>query len=267
MRSYKPEELFDADGRLLPELAELAPKGDRRMGANPHANGGMLLRDLRMPDFRDHAVDGARARRRGRAGHPRAGQVPARRGQAQRGPAELPDLRSRRDALQSCWARSSRSPTASGKPRRSPDDEFLAPDGRVLDSMLSEHQCEGWLEGYLLTGRHGLFNCYEAFIHIVDSMFNQHAKWLKVTCAAALAAEDRLAELPAHLPRLAAGPQRLHAPGPRLPRPRHQQEGRASSGSTCRRTPTACCRSWTIACAAGTTSTSSSPASTRCRSG
>ena len=92
--------------------------------------------------------------------------------------------------------------------------------------MLSEHQCEGWLEGYLLTGRHGLFNCYEAFIHIVDSMFNQHAKWLKVTVAPAVAAEDRLAELPAGLARLAAGSQRLHAPGSRLHRPRREQEGR-----------------------------------------
>ena len=106
------------------------------------------------------------------------------------------------------------------------NDEFLAPAGRVLDSMLSEHQCEGWLEGYLLTGRHGLFNSYEAFIRIVDSMFSQHAKWLKVTSGAALAPKNRLAELSARLPCLAAGSQRLHAPGPWLPRPRHQQEGR-----------------------------------------
>ena len=97
-----------------------------------------------------------------------------------------------------------------------PNDEFLAPAGRVLDSMLSEHQCEGWLEGYLLTGRHGLFNCYEAFIHIIDSMFNQHAKWLKVTAAPAVAAEDRLVELPAGLACLAPGSQRLHAPGSRF---------------------------------------------------
>ena len=110
------------------------------------------------------------------------------------------------------------------------NDEFLAPDGRVLDSMLSEHQCEGWLEGYLLTGRHGLFNCYEAFIHIVDSMFNQHAKWLKVTAQLPWRRHDRLAELPARLARLAAGPQRLHPPGPRLPRPRRQQESRHRPG-------------------------------------
>ena len=110
------------------------------------------------------------------------------------------------------------------------NDEFLAPDGRVLDSMLSEHQCEGWLEGYLLTGRHGLFNCYEAFIHIVDSMFNQHAKWLKVTPQLPWRRPIASLELPARLPRLAAGPQRLHAPGPRLPRPRRQQEGRHRAG-------------------------------------
>ena len=105
------------------------------------------------------------------------------------------------------------------------NDEFLAPEGRVLDSMLSEHQCEGWLEGYLLTGRHGLFNSYEAFIRIVDSMFSQHAKWLKVTLRTALAQENCIAELSARLPRLAAGSQRLHAPRSRFPRSRHQQEG------------------------------------------
>ena len=105
------------------------------------------------------------------------------------------------------------------------NDVFLAPGGDVME-MLSEHQCEGWLEGYLLTGRHGLFNSYEAFIRIVDSMFTQHAKWLKMCLGTAVAAEDRLAELPADLPRLAAGSQRLHAPGPRIHRPRHQQEVR-----------------------------------------
>ena len=109
-------------------------------------------------------------------------------------------------------------------------DEFLAPEGGCWTRCSVEHQCQGWLEGYLLTGRHGLFNCYEAFIHIVDSMFNQHAKWLKVTKAAAVAARHRLAELPARLPRVAAGPQRLHPPGSRLPRPRRQQEGRHRPG-------------------------------------
>ena len=106
-----------------------------------------------------------------------------------------------------------------------PGDDHLAPDGRVME-VLSEHLCQGWLEGYLLTGRHGLFNCYEAFIHIVDSMFNQHAKWLKVTRHDPVAPADRLAQLPAHLARLAPGPQRLLAPGPGLHRPRGQQEGR-----------------------------------------
>ena len=107
--------------------------------------------------------------------------------------------------------------------RTARNDEFLAPGGDVME-VLSEHQCEGWLEGYLLTGRHGLFNSYEAFIRIVDSMFNQHAKWLKMCSGTAVAAADRLAELPAVLTRLAAGPQRLHASGPRFHRPRHQQE-------------------------------------------
>ena len=180
MKSYKPEELFDPEGRLIPDLAELAPEGDRRMGANPHANGGVLLRDLRMPDFRVHAVE-----------VPSPGAVTAQDtlvlgkflrdvavlNEAQRnfrifGPDET--LSNQLGAVFEVTSRQ-------WEARTLPNDEFLAPDGRVLDSMLSEHQCEGWLEGYLLTGRHGLFNCYEAFIHIVDSMFNQHAKWLKVT--------------------------------------------------------------------------------------
>ncbi len=180
MKSYRPEELFDERGRLRPELAELAPKGDRRMGANPHANGGILLRDLHMPDFHDHAVQ-----------VPAPGAVEAqdtqvlgrflrdvdKLNQEQRnfrifGPDEtLSNL------LGAVFEVTDRRWLA----RQEGNDEFLAPAGGVLDSMLSEHQCEGWLEGYLLTGRHGLFNCYEAFIHIVDSMFNQHAKWLKVT--------------------------------------------------------------------------------------
>ena len=180
MKRYRPDELFDAEGRLLPELAELAPTGDRRMGANPHANGGILLRDLRMPDFAVHAVT-----------VPSPGAVNAqdtlvlgqflrdvvKLNQGQRhfrlfGPDETIS-----NLLGAVFETTSRQWDA----RTQENDEFLAPDGRVVDSMLSEHQCEGWLEGYLLTGRHGLFNCYEAFIHIVDSMFNQHAKWLKVT--------------------------------------------------------------------------------------
>jgi xylulose-5-phosphate/fructose-6-phosphate phosphoketolase len=180
MKSYRPEELFDADGRLIPELAELAPEGDRRMGANPHANGGILLRDLRMPDFRVHAVD-----------VPSPGAVEAEDtrvlgkflrdvtvlNEAQRNFRVFGPDETLSNMLGAVFEVTSRQWEA----RTQPNDEFLAPAGRVLDSMLSEHQCEGWLEGYLLTGRHGLFNCYEAFIHIVDSMFNQHAKWLKVT--------------------------------------------------------------------------------------
>jgi xylulose-5-phosphate/fructose-6-phosphate phosphoketolase len=179
MRSYKPEELFDANGRLNAELEELAPKGIKRMGSNPHANGGLLLRDLKMPNFRDHAV---------RVSSP--GAVSAcdtqvlgtflrdvsALNQSERnfrvfGPDET--LSNLLGAVFESTDRQWDASSLSG-------DEFLAPSGRVLDSMLSEHQCEGWLEGYLLTGRHGLFNSYEAFIRIVDSMFSQHAKWLKV---------------------------------------------------------------------------------------
>jgi xylulose-5-phosphate/fructose-6-phosphate phosphoketolase len=180
MKSYKPEDLFDEQGRLKPELAELAPKGNRRMGANPHANGGMLLRDLRMPDFHEHALK-----------VPAPGAIEAedtkvlggflrdvaKLNQEQRnfrifGPDETVS-----NLLEDVFEVTNRQWDA----RATKSDEFLAPDGRILDSMLSEHQCEGWLEGYLLTGRHGLFNSYEAFIRIVDSMFSQHAKWLKVT--------------------------------------------------------------------------------------
>jgi xylulose-5-phosphate/fructose-6-phosphate phosphoketolase len=172
--------LFDAHGRLMPELAALAPEGDRRMGANPHANGGMLLRDLRMPDFRIHAVD-----------VPSPGAVTAQDtmvlGKFLRDVVTLnqekrnfrifgPD-ETLSNLLGAVFEVTNRQWDASAVA----DDEFLAPDGRVVDSMLSEHQCEGFLEGYLLTGRHGLFNSYEAFIRIIDSMFSQHAKWLKVT--------------------------------------------------------------------------------------
>ena len=179
MKSYKPEELFDGNGRLVPELAELAPTGNRRMGANPHANGGLLLQDLIMPDFKSYKVD-----------VPSPGSVQAadthelgvflrdviQLNSEQRnfrifGPDET--LSNRLNAVFEVTNRQWEAYTEK-------NDEFLAADGRVME-MLSEHQCEGWLEGYLLTGRHGLFNCYEAFIHIIDSMFNQHAKWLKVS--------------------------------------------------------------------------------------
>jgi xylulose-5-phosphate/fructose-6-phosphate phosphoketolase len=180
MKSYRPEELFDDAGRLMPELAELAPKGDRRMGANPHANGGILLRDLRMPDFGAHALD-----------VPLPGAVKGQDtlvlGEYLRDVVRLnQDHRHFRifgpdETLSNLLGAVFEATNRQWDARAVANDEFLAPEGRVLDSMLSEHQCEGWLEGYLLTGRHGLFNCYEAFIHIVDSMFNQHAKWLKVT--------------------------------------------------------------------------------------
>lgn len=179
LKSYKPEELFDENGCLLPELSALAPEGDRRMGANPHANGGLLLKELIMPDFRKFAVD-----------VPLPGSVLAadtselgaflseiiKLNQKQRnfrifGPDEV--LSNRLNAVFETTNRQWQAKT-------NKNDDFLAADGRVME-MLSEHQCEGWLEGYLLTGRHGMFTCYEAFVHIIDSMFNQHAKWLKVS--------------------------------------------------------------------------------------
>jgi xylulose-5-phosphate/fructose-6-phosphate phosphoketolase len=179
LRSYRPAELFDDSGRLKPELAELAPKGERRMGSNPHANGGMLLQDLRMPDFRDYAAAVASPGVPGigdtRVLGPFLRDVMKLNLEAANfrlfGPDET--LSNGLDAVFETTDRQWNAETRS-------NDEFLAPAGRVME-MLSEHQCEGWLEGYLLTGRHGLFNCYEAFIHIVDSMFNQHAKWLKIT--------------------------------------------------------------------------------------
>jgi xylulose-5-phosphate/fructose-6-phosphate phosphoketolase len=180
MKSYHAEELFDANGALKVELAELAPKGARRMGANPHANGGILLRDLRMPDFRDHAVP-----------VPSPGGVTAQDtmvlGKFLRDVTLLnEDKRNFRifgpdETLSNLLGDVFEVTNRQWDARTVDGDEFLASNGRVVDSQLSEHQCEGWLEGYLLTGRHGLFNSYEAFIRIVDSMFSQHAKWLKVT--------------------------------------------------------------------------------------
>ena len=179
MKSYRPEELFDEDGAPRPELIALVPEGARRMGANPHANGGLLLKDLRMPDFRRHAVTVER---------PGATIAEATRvmGGLLRDVMRLnlgqrnfrvfgPDENSS-NRLSALYEVTGRTWLA----ERLPGDDHLAPDGRVME-ILSEHTCQGWLEGYLLTGRHGLFSCYEAFIHIVDSMFNQHAKWLKVS--------------------------------------------------------------------------------------
>ncbi|MGD0862434.1 MAG: phosphoketolase family protein [Candidatus Limnocylindrales bacterium] len=177
MRSYRAEELFDDKGTLRPELAALAPKGRRRMGANPHANGGLLLRELIMPDFREYAVDvpkpGGSTSEATYVAGTFVRDVMARNPDNFRmfGPDETASNR-----FQAIFEVTDRAWDA----ETIPGDDHLAPDGRVME-VLSEHQCEGWLEGYLLTGRHGMFNCYEAFIHIVDSMFNQHAKWLKVT--------------------------------------------------------------------------------------
>jgi xylulose-5-phosphate/fructose-6-phosphate phosphoketolase len=177
MRSYRPEELFDATGRLLPELAALAPQGGRRMSANPHTNGGRLLRDLVMPDFRVYGVPVERPATELSSATAVMGEllrdVVANNPQNFRvmGPDETASNR-----LQAVFEETDRAWDA----ELLPGDDHLAADGRVME-VLSEHLCQGWLEGYLLTGRHGLFNCYEAFIHIVDSMFNQHAKWLKTT--------------------------------------------------------------------------------------
>jgi xylulose-5-phosphate/fructose-6-phosphate phosphoketolase len=179
MKSYHPEELFDGDGRLSPELARLPPEGDRRMSANPHANGGLLRKELRMPSFARYAVH-----------VPAPGAVDA---EATRVQGEMirdvlalnaehrnfrifsPD-----ETASNRWSPVFEVTTRTSVAAIDPHDDHVSPDGRVME-MLSEHQCEGWLEGYLLTGRHGFFSCYEAFIHIVDAMFNQHAKWLKVT--------------------------------------------------------------------------------------
>jgi xylulose-5-phosphate/fructose-6-phosphate phosphoketolase len=179
LRSYKPEELFDETGKLIRELAELAPKGERRMGANPHANGGLLLKDLKLPDFRAYAVDISKP-----------GSVEA---EATRVMGQFLRDVMKRNAGSRNFRVMGPDETASNRlgaifeatnrvfvESILSTDDHLSPDGRVME-VLSEHLCQGWLEGYLLTGRHGFFSCYEAFIHIIDSMFNQHAKWLKTT--------------------------------------------------------------------------------------
>jgi xylulose-5-phosphate/fructose-6-phosphate phosphoketolase len=179
MRSYHPEQLFDEAGTIRSEIAALAPTGERRMGANPHANGGLLLKDLSLPDFRDYAVNvpepGTIEAEATRLAGGLLRDVMRLNREAQNFRVMGPDETSsnRLDALFEVTNRVSTAEIA-------PNDEHIAPDGRVME-VLSEHLCQGWLEGYLLTGRHGFFSCYEAFIHIVDSMFNQHAKWLKVT--------------------------------------------------------------------------------------
>ncbi len=179
MKKYKPEELFDESGRFRAEFAELAPEGNRRMGANPNANGGLLLHDLRMPDFRKYAV---------KVSKPGAIDAEATRVQGEmiRDVLELnKDAKNFRvfspdETASNRWGDVFKVTNRESEAEILPNDDHVARDGRVME-MLSEHQCQGWLEGYLLTGRHGFFSCYEAFIHIVDSMFNQHAKWLNVT--------------------------------------------------------------------------------------
>ena len=225
MKSYRPEELFDAAGRLAPELAALAaerPAPDERQPA----------RQRRPPA-------------EGSASCPTSGATPSRRRSPGAATAEATRVQGTflRDVMKlNLDSRNFRlfSPDENNSNRWQdvlevtnrcymaeilPDDDHLSPDGRVME-VLSEHQCQGWLEGYLLTGRHGFFSCYEAFIHIIDSMFNQHAKWLKVCHEIPVAPLDRVAQLPALVPRLAAGPQRLQPPGSRLHRPRREQEGR-----------------------------------------
>ena len=179
MQSYKPEELFDENGRLRTEIADLAPRGELRMGANPHANGGTLLKSLRLPNFRDYAVE---------VSHPGSVTAEATRVQGKfiRDVMNL-NLESQNfrifspdENASNRWADVFDVAGRGFVGEILPTDDHLSPNGRVME-MLSEHQCQGWLEGYLLTGRHGFFNCYEAFIHIIDSMFNQHAKWIKIS--------------------------------------------------------------------------------------
>jgi xylulose-5-phosphate/fructose-6-phosphate phosphoketolase len=255
MRSYRPEELFDDGGAPRPEVVDWLPTGQLRMGATPHANGGRYVRDLVLPDFREYGVK-----------VPEPGTTTAEptrvlggwlrevvvvnapyRNFRIVGPDETESNRlgAVLEVTDKVW-----------RAEISDVDEHLGRRGRVME-ILSEHTCQGWLEGYLLTGRHGLFPCYEAFIHVVDSMVNQHAKWLKVS-RDILAQADPVAELPADLACVAAGPQRVLPPGPGVHRPRDEQEGRASSGSTCHLTRTRCCPSPTTAYARATTSTSSS---------
>ena len=262
MRSYRPEELFDADGRLVRRArARCRRTGERRMSANPHANGGLLLRDARparLPPLRRRGA----TRPAPPSARRRACSATFLRDVIAANPDELPPVRAGRDRVQPPRRR-----LRGDRPRRGRRSErrptrASRPDGRVME-VLSEHLCQGWLEGYLLTGRHGLFNCYEAFIHIIDSMFNQHAKWLKVTRRHPLAAADRRRSTTCSARtsggRTTTGSRtrtRASSTTSSTRRPR-------SSASTCRRTPTRCCRWPTTACAAATTSTSSSRASSR----
>ena len=256
LRSYRPEELFDEGGCPVETICDFPPAGQSRMSANPHANGGLLLADLKLPDFCDYGVDVPSP---GAAMHEATRVLGSfLRDTIRANPTTFrlfgPDETSS-NRLQNVFEVTDR--TWDAELLRG--DDHLAPDGRVME-VLSEHQCQGWLEGYLLTGRHGLFNCYEAFIHIVDSMFNQHAKWLKssaeVPWRRPIASLNYL--LSSHVWRQDNNGFSIKTLDSSttwsIRRPR-------SSASTFRRTRTASSRWPTIACAVGTTSTSSSPAS------
>ena len=216
LRSYKPEELFDANGTLIPELQELAPSGPRRISANPHANGGLLRKELELPDFRDYAVE---VKAPGAAYAPPTdvlahflAEVMRRNMNSFRvfGPDETASNR-----LTAIYAASKKTWLAEYKPEDADGGE-LDVSGRVME-MLSEHTLEGWFEGYVLTGRHGFFSSYEAFIHIIDSMFNQHAKWLEKSKKEIVLARARTFDQPPHhISGVAAGSQRLYPPGSRI---------------------------------------------------
>ena len=222
MKSYKPEELFDKTGRLIPELAELPPKGEKRMSANPHTNGGLLLKDLKMPDFRDYAVDvpspGAKDAESTRVMGKFLRDVMKMNLDSKNFRLVSPD-ESNSNRWQDVLEVTNRAWVAETLPY----DDHLNPDGRVME-ILSEHQCQGWLEGYLLTGRHGFFSLLRG-VHPHHRLDVQPARQVAEGDAAhPLAAADRLAELPAVLARLAPGPQRFQPPGPRLHRPHREQE-------------------------------------------
>ncbi len=251
MKSYRPEELFDDIGSPVPEVRAAAPEGLRRMGMNPHANGGLLLKDLQLPDFRDYAVTvakpGATTSEATRVLGNMLRDVMKANMPAPKTSACLDPTKPRRTVSNALFEVTNRTSAAV----IFPNDDHIAPDGRVME-VLSEHLCEGWLEGYLLTGRHGFFSCYEAFIHIIDSMFNQHAKWLKVTRGipwrAPIASLNYL--LTSHVWRQDHNGFSHQDPG----FIDHVVNKKADVVRvTCRQTPTACCRSRIIACAAATT--------------
>ncbi len=216
LRSYHPEELFDENGKLIPELKALAPTGEHRIGANPHANGGLLMHQLRLPDFRDYGLNVP-------APGSVEGQDMIELGAYVRDVIKLNmDSRNFRvfgpdETMSNRLSHIFEVTDREWNAERLDTDEFLSASGRVMDGMLSEHMCEGWLEGYLLTGRHGFFASYEAFIRIIDSMAAQHAKWLKGLQRPAVASADRVAQPDSGFQRMAAGPQRLYPSGPGFP--------------------------------------------------